>query len=200
MAIHLIHGQVIKSGEDHYQYGKHHPTYHNILGFRFGKLLVVRQDAGKGVECLCDCGRTHNEEYTVSLRAGRRTSCGICTNRANPNFKIEEDRIIRKWAGVKSTKEIAEMVGALGYRKATIPTIKNRVRSLNRNGENISLRLVGERYPHAKGTDHEVELCRQLYDLGLKPKEIAEKMGFTRSHVNAIVYYRSRTETAKEVA
>lgn len=181
----------VKRGEDHYQYGKHHPTYYNITGQRFGKLVVVKQDAGKGVECRCDCGRTHQEAYTVSLRAGRRTSCGICTNRANPNFSREEDALIRKYAGIKSTEEIAELVTGLGLRIATIPTIKNRAKRLK-----ISLRRIGERYPHAKGSDEDVELCRALYDAGMYPKEIAEKMEMSPSHVGAIVYYRSRTQNA----
>lgn len=185
----------IKRGEDHYQFGKHHPSYKNILGQRFGKLLVVKQDAGKGVELLCDCGRTHKEAYTVTLRAGRRTSCGICTNRSNPNFSHAEDSIIRKFAGIKSTEEIAQMVTELRIRPATIVTIKNRARRLK-----ISLRRKGENYPHAKGSDEDVELCRALYEEGLYPKEIAEKMEMSRSHVGAIVYFHSRTEAAPKAA
>ena len=198
MAINIFCGQVIKSGEDHYQFGKHHPTYNNILGERFGKLLVVKQDAGKGVECLCDCGRTHVESFTVSLRAGRRKSCGICTKRSSPNWKKSEDSIIYKNAGLISTDEIAVLVTNLGYRKANNSTVKNRVQTLKNKGNEISLRRKGELYPHSKGSDHEVELCRQLYDLGFGPKEIAEKMEFTRGHVSAIVYFNSRTENANQ--
>jgi hypothetical protein len=196
MAIRIVHGCVIKSGEDHYQFGKHHPTYHDVLGERFGKLVVMKQDAGKGVECLCDCGRTHTEEYTVSLRGGRRKSCGICTKSASPNWKPEEDQLIIKWAGIKSTEVIADLVSALGIRKATMANVKGRVQGMKRKGIRVSLRLQGELYPHAKGSDHEVELCRQLSDEGLTPSVIADKMEFSVSHVNAIIHYRSRTTTA----
>lgn len=191
MGIFISNGFVVKSGKDHYQYGKHSPLYVNILGQRFGQLLVVKQDAGKGVECVCDCGRTHVEKFTVDLRRGTRKSCGICNNRANPRFKQAEDAIIRQHAGRKSPAEIAKLVTELGFRKATNFTIKNRAQ---RKG--ISLRRHGELNPNAKGTDDEIELCRQLYDAGLTPTVIAEKMEFTVSHVDKIVHYRSRTERA----
>lgn len=192
----------IKRGEEHHQFGKHHHTYVNILGEKYGKLTVLEQPPGKGVICQCDCGNIHVEKYTVDLRRGRRKSCGKCNNLANPKFKKEEDAIIKKWAGIKSTEEIANLVSELGFREATIPTIKNRVKTLNKslgNNERISLRRKGELYPHSKGSDHEVELCRQLFDAGLTPTVIAEKMEFSVSHVSSIVHYRSRTETANQL-
>lgn len=196
MAIRIVNGNVIKSGSDHYQFGKHHPTYHDVTGLRFGKLTVVVQEAGKGVACLCDCGRTHTEAYTVSLRNGKRKSCGKCTNSASLNWKPEEDQIIIKWAGVKSTEEIAGLVELLGLRKVSIGSVKGRVQSMKRRGIKVSLRRQGELYPHAKGSDHDVELCRQLADLGVTPSVIADKMEFSVSHVNAIIHYRSRTTIA----
>jgi len=191
MSIFISNGFVVKTGQDHYQYGKHSPSYVNILGQRFGKLLVVKQDAGKGVECVCDCGRTHVEKFSVDLRRGRRKSCGICNNRANPRFSQAEDAIISKHAGTKSPAEIAKLVTALGFREATFSTIKNRAQ---RKG--ISLRRYGELNPHSKGTDDEIELCRQLSDAGLTPTVIAEKMEFTIPHVNKIIHYRTRTQRA----
>ncbi|MBY8063551.1 hypothetical protein KW491_06175 [Vibrio fluvialis] len=189
----------VKRGEEHYQYGKHHPSYVNILGQRFGKLTVIKQDAGKGVTCQCECGNLHVEKYTVDLRRGHRKSCGKCNNLGNPKFKPEEDAVIIKWAGIKSTEEIAALVSEFGYRTATVPTIKNRVQTINKHrGKNdkVSLRRKGELYPHAKGSDHDVELCRRLYDEGITPSVIAEKMEMSRSHVSSIVYYHSRTESA----
>jgi len=192
MSIRVVSGLVIKSGEDNHQYGKHHSSYFNILGQRFGLLLVVKQDAGKGVECVCGCGRTHIEKNTVDLRRGWRKSCGICNNKSSKNFTKDEDAIIRKNAGIKSPAEIAELVTAFGIRTASIRTITNRA---IRKG--ISLRRHGELNPHSKGTDDEIELCRQLYDAGLTPSVIAEKMEFTVSHVSGIIHYRKRTQSAQ---
>lgn len=189
----------VKRGEEHHQYGKHHHTYVNVMGQTFGKLTVIEQNAGEGVLCLCECGHTHREENTVDLRRGYRKSCGKCNNLGNPKFQREEDSVILKWAGIKSTEEIAILVTEIGYRVATIPTIKNRVKRLNqyRDANNkISLRRKGELYPHAKGSDADVELCRKLYDAGLTPTQIADKMELSRSHVGSIVYFNRRTQPA----
>ncbi len=191
--------QQVKRGSEHHQFGKHHPSYINVLGQQFGKLVVIEQEPGKGVVCQCECGNIHKEANTVDLRRGRRKSCGKCNNLGNPKFKAEEDALILKWAGYKSTAEIADLVSELGYRRATISTIKNRVVKLNKtrvNNEQISLRRVGELYPLAKGSDRDVELCRQLYDVGVPPQQIAEKMKMTVPHVSSIVHYRSRVHAA----
>lgn len=179
-------------GEEHHQFGKHHKNYVDVMGQRFGKLVVVSQEPGKGVECKCDCGRTHFEDATTRLTHGRRTSCGVCTGKGNPKFSREEDSMIRKWAGVKSTAEIAELVTELGRRKCYAHTIKNRARKLG-----VSLRRTGEAFPHSKASDEDVELCRALYEAGMRPKLIAEKMEMSRSQVNNYVYFYSRLENSK---
>ena len=189
----------IKRGTDHHQFGKRHHSCIDIVSQRFGKLVVLEQPVGKGVTCKCDCGRIHIEKYTVDLRRGWRKSCGVCTNTGVPKFKRDEDNIILKHCGVKSTQEIAVLISKLGYRKATSITVKNRVKAMNRHrtdDDKISLRLKGELNPHSKGSDRDVECCRKLYDEGKMPKEISEIMGMSRSHVSKIVYYLSRTEAA----
>lgn len=189
----------IKRGSEHHFFGKPNPHRVDVVDQRFGKLVAVSHEPGKGVKCLCDCGRIHIEENTVNLRNGRRKSCGLCTNRGSINFKPEEDALIVKWAGIKSTQEIADLINALGFRNCTISTVKNRTRRLNENRDNtdkISLRRKGELYPHAKGTDQEVEWCRMLYDEGLRQTKIAEIMEMNVSHVSGIVSYRNRTESA----
>lgn len=161
----------VKRGEDHHQFGKHHKNYIDVVGQKFGKLLAVEWPPGKGVHCVCDCGRSHVEENSVNLRNGRRKSCGKCTNRSSPNFSHEEDALIKKLAGTCSPEQIANELNKIGRRVATVPTVKNRAKRLS-----ISLRRHGDLYPHTKNKDHDVELCRQLKDAGLTNKEIAEKM------------------------
>lgn len=56
----------------------------------------------------------------------------------------------------------------------------------------ISLQKHGEKHPLSKVSNHDVELCRQLDDAGVKPYQIAEKMEMDYSHVQAIVKYRTR--------
>lgn len=132
-------------GEKHPQFGKHPINYVDVLGRRFGKLVVVSQEPGKGIECKCDCGGSCLLAYTTPLTRGERTSCGVCTGCGNPKFNREEDAIIKKWAGIKSAQEIAALVAELGRRKCYERTIRSRARKLG-----LSLRLVGETYPHSK--------------------------------------------------
>ncbi|HFZ5261123.1 TPA: hypothetical protein ACIK6T_002804 [Yersinia enterocolitica] len=58
--------------------------------------------------------------------------------------------------------------------------------------EGIGPTCGGERHYNAKHSDHDVELCRALYDEGVKPKVIAGKMEMPTSTVYAIIHYRIR--------
>lgn len=190
----------VKRGSEHHFYGKHSKDYVNVLGKKFGKLTVIEQEPGKGVLCLCDCGEKHREANTVDLRRGARKSCPSCSSASSPNFTAKEDAVIKRWAGIKSTQEIADLITDMGLRTATISKIKNRVRTLNArlsDIDKISLRRKGENYPHAKMSDHDVELIRQLADEGLSFRVIAEKMEVPLGTISAIVSYRTRREYAK---
>ncbi|HDV7145165.1 TPA: hypothetical protein ACJ2UH_001408 [Yersinia enterocolitica] len=58
--------------------------------------------------------------------------------------------------------------------------------------EGVNPLNIGECNRNAIYSDHDVELCRSLYEEGVKPKLIAEKMEMPVSAVYGIVYYRSR--------
>lgn len=58
--------------------------------------------------------------------------------------------------------------------------------------ERINPSAIGERNRNSKHSDHDVELCRALYDEGVKPGIIADKMDIPVSAVYQIVYYRVR--------
>lgn len=58
--------------------------------------------------------------------------------------------------------------------------------------EGVNPSSIGERNRNAKHSDHDVELCRALYDEGIKPRYIAEKMEMPVSAVYGIVYFRTR--------
>ena len=69
----------------------------NLIGKRFGKLVVISLSKEKGVvgqvkwDCKCDCGSLHTVTGE-SLRSGKSKSCG-CWRRQNPNlFKKHKDR------------------------------------------------------------------------------------------------------------
>lgn len=109
------------------------------------------------------------------------------------NWTAEEDALIKKHAGIKSTQEIASLVTAVGKRTASVNKIKSRVQLINRTRfDKISLRRIGEYHARSVGSKHDIELCRALREAGETVKSIAEKMGFGMSHVNGIVYFNRR--------
>jgi IS30 family transposase len=55
---------------------------------------------------------------------------------------------------------------------------------------------VGEDHQHARLTDHEVELIRQLHDQGVSYKKLADKFGVGKSTVADIVKFRRRGQFA----
>lgn len=50
----------------------------------------------------------------------------------------------------------------------------------------------GENHPRSKISDEDVELCRQLYDEGLRISVIAEKMELKQAFVSHICHYKVR--------
>ncbi|EOA2966348.1 TPA: hypothetical protein ACGIZ8_002844 [Yersinia enterocolitica] len=58
--------------------------------------------------------------------------------------------------------------------------------------EGVNPSIVGECNRNAKFSDHDVELCRALYDEGIKPRLIAEKMEIPVASVYKITHYRTR--------
>lgn len=60
------------------------------------------------------------------------------------------------------------------------------------SGEGVNPSIIGECNRNAKFSDHDVELCRALYDEGIKPRFIAEKMAIPVDSVYKITHYRTR--------
>ncbi|CNI11939.1 hypothetical protein [Yersinia pekkanenii] len=58
--------------------------------------------------------------------------------------------------------------------------------------EGINPSTIGECNRNAKYSDHDVELCRALYDEGVKPRFISEKMELPVSYVYQVTQYRIR--------
>ncbi|AAN56017.1 hypothetical protein HRJ35_16560 [Shewanella oneidensis MR-1] len=56
----------------------------------------------------------------------------------------------------------------------------------------IHFMKVGENNPLAKHSNHDIELCRQLGEAGLRPYQIAEKMEIELSHVCRVLKFEAR--------
>jgi hypothetical protein len=75
----------------------------DLLGQRFGRLLVVHRAANRGPKnnvavwcCLCDCGALC-DVTAGNLRGGKSTSCG-CTRRVHGKWKVPEYKV---WLAMK---------------------------------------------------------------------------------------------------
>ncbi|WLS78820.1 hypothetical protein Q3V30_20755 [Erwinia pyri] len=84
---------------------------------------------------------------------------------------------LRGYAGLYSAEEIACKLGRSVY------SIKGKAKQLG-----IQLYQVGERHHCAIHSDEDVTLCRQLYDAGVTPKVIAEKMEISHGTVNNFIF------------
>lgn len=76
---------------------------------------------------------------------------------------------------------IAEQLGR------TESSVKGKAYSLG-----IHFMKVGENSPLAKHSNHDIELCRQLGEAGLRPYQIAEKMEIELSHVCRVLKFEAR--------
>jgi len=80
------------------------PAVPNIIGHRFGRLVVVKRDRlhGKPVwECACDCGRS-TRIPTNSLTSGNTTSCGC--------YKKERTLLGNTKHGMKKSREYKSFI------------------------------------------------------------------------------------------
>lgn len=79
--------------------GANNPNFKNLLGKRYGKLVVIKYLGSKNLAknnanqkksiwlCRCDCGRT-KEVIGNSLQRGLVNSCGQCNFCSNGEFKL----------------------------------------------------------------------------------------------------------------
>jgi len=96
-------------------------------------------------------------------------------------FTPAEVNLIRTLAATHTAQQIADMTG------------RNRRSIANKAAElRISMKKHGDNHYNMKHTDHDIELCRILYDEGLPIAEIAEKMEISKRYLTNILYFRKR--------
>lgn len=89
-----------------YRYGTptpvHAPTYVDLVGQRFGLLVVAERVSGGGWLCQCDCGaRTHATSY--SLTHGQKKSCGskMHVRKSSVSYSAPHARCFWRWGSAK---------------------------------------------------------------------------------------------------
>lgn len=96
-------------------------------------------------------------------------------------FTDEELEILRHHAASHTGQQIADMLGR--SRKVVLNKL---------NAMGISSVKRGDRHYKVKHSDYDIELCRKLYDEGVSPVVIAEKMEMPRGYVRKIVNHLVR--------
>lgn len=91
-------------------------------------------------------------------------------------FTDTELQILRQHAASHTGQQIADMLGR--SRKVVLNKL---------NAMGISAVKRGDNHYNVKHSDHDIELCRQLYEEGLSPVLISEKMEIPRGYVRKIV-------------
>ncbi|MNG64339.1 hypothetical protein D3C79_225780 [compost metagenome] len=100
---------------------------------------------------------------------------------ARKSWSQKDVDFIKRHIGLQSYQQIADLMG----RTRHAVYMKASKIGINPGG-------FGESHYRAKYSDHDVELCRALYQEGIKPRVIAEKMEMPVTSVYSIVYYRVR--------
>lgn len=96
-------------------------------------------------------------------------------------FSPEEDTILRQYARTHTAQQIGDMLNR------TRRSVVNRVVRLG-----ISMIKCGENHYAVKHSDHDIELCRALYDEGMTVAEIARKMEMGTGYVSQIIHMIKR--------
>ena len=96
------------------------PKKIDLVGKRFGKMIVIEEINSTKCHCLCDCGN-----YKVCRRKrlldGRNTSCGCFMNRSGPDngyWKGYEDITGSFWGSIRSGAENRKIELSISIKEA----------------------------------------------------------------------------------
>ncbi|WP_375751575.1 hypothetical protein [Vibrio sp. HN007] len=131
-------------------------------------------------DIAADCGISADYFRSQASRRGISTAFTLVGVNKMP-WSNDEVKFLKRNAQLLTAKQIANKL------TRTEVSVKSKARKLG-----ICLQKHGENHPLAKVSNHDVELCRQLEEAGLRPYQIAEKMEMDYSHVQCILKYRTR--------
>lgn len=90
--------------------------------------------------------------------------------------------LITRYAGLKSAKEIGEMIGR------SPQSVKSKAQELM-----VPLYQYGEKHHNAKHSDATVEYCRRLNENGMSQRKVAAHVNISVGMVRPWLEYRKRT-------
>lgn len=96
-------------------------------------------------------------------------------------FTNEEIDLIRKHGRTHTAQQIGNMIGR------SRRSVANKAFELG-----ISMKKNGDNHYNVKHSDHDIELCRAMFDDGLSVREIAEKMEIKQEYLSNILHFHKR--------
>lgn len=117
-----------------------------------------------------------------------RRHISLATKKVLKPWTDEELRQLRSLAGTMGQKEVAALLGRT-RRSVSCKAMKH----------GISFPFTGMCNHRAKYSDEDVELCRQLFEVGVSRKDIAEKMEIPYQTVVDILLYRTRKTNSQRL-
>lgn len=98
-------------------------------------------------------------------------------------WEPQHDATIRKYSGIKSAREIADLLGR------SMDSVKKRSQKIG-----VNLRRYGDHSLNVKISDAMVERIRQMRDDGVPVSKIHKSMNLpvSRTYLYAVINYRSR--------
>lgn len=143
--------------------------------------LALQHAGGMPVKAIC-------EKYSISekqLRAAARyRGISLAFNKPVTPKRPWTDAEIKQLAQLSVTHTSAAIAKELGRTECSV---KGKAYSLG-----ILFMKYGELSPLAKHSNHDIELCRQLGEAGIRPSQIAEKMEIDLSQVCRVLKFESR--------
>ncbi|MCS6204010.1 hypothetical protein [Shewanella baltica] len=126
--------------------------------------------------------------YGVEERKLRRAACyrkislnfGRTLVQKQP-WHLDEIKKLKSLSMTNTAFEVGELLGR------SEASVKGKALQLG-----VYFMKVGENSPLAKHSNHDIELCRQLHEEGLRPFQIAEKMEIEISHLCRVLKFEAR--------
>lgn len=110
-----------------------------------------------------------------------KTSGDDCREGGARRFTRDEVNLIHSHAATHTAQQLGDMLGR------TRRSIANKAHSLG-----ISMKKRGDNHYNVKHSEHDIELCRALFDDGMSVREISEKMEIDQPYLSNILYFHKR--------
>jgi hypothetical protein len=156
-----------------------HANVHNLVGRRFGRLLVTHRDYGAGLKgvrwvCRCDCGAVKSIA-AIKLSTGNTVSCGCYVAELRRKYNLSRHFFVGKTFGRLTVVARTTVAGSMRWQCAC---------SCGGEKKATTLYLKQSRVPSCGCAEREAAASRRFVDLSSKrfcKLVVNEHLGFDQS-------------------